>query len=66
MDKKSSRLRRANKTRSKIRQLNVCCLTVHRTSQHIYAQVLSTDGASVLAAASTLQVDIRNAVEVHR
>jgi large subunit ribosomal protein L18 len=32
MDKKQSRLRRARKTRSKIRELQVPRLTVHRTS----------------------------------
>ena len=36
MDKKSSRLRRAAKTRAKIRELGVCRLTVHRTPRHIY------------------------------
>ena len=61
MDKKSSRLRRAAKTRAKIRQLGVCRLTVHRTPRHIYAQVLSADGSQVLAAASTLQADVRSA-----
>lgn len=59
MDKKHNRLRRAAKTRAKIRELGVCRLSVHRTSQHIYAQVLSADSASVIAAASTVQADIR-------
>ena len=63
MDKKSSRLRRAAKTRAKIRELGVCRLTVHRTPRHIYAQVLSADGSSVLAAASTLQADVRGAAK---
>ena len=63
MDKKSSRLRRATKTRAKIKQLGVCRLTVHRTPRHIYAQVLSADGAAVLASASTLQADVRGAIQ---
>ena len=63
MDKKSSRLRRAAKTRAKIRQLGVCRLTVHRTPRHIYAQILSADGSAVVAAASTLQADVRGAVK---
>ena len=63
MDKKHSRLRRAAKTRAKIRQLGVCRLSVHRTSQHIYAQVISADGASVIAAASTVQADVRGAAK---
>ncbi len=63
MGKKSSRLRRATKTRAKIKQLGVCRLTVHRTPRHIYAQVLSADGAAVLASASTLQADVRGAIK---
>ena len=63
MDKKSSRLKRALKLRSKIKKFDVNRLTIHRTSQHIYAQVLSTDGKSTLASASTVQTDVRNAVK---
>lgn len=60
MDKKSSRLKRALRLRCKIKKLNVNRLTIHRTSQHIYAQVLSADGSSTLASASTLQADVKN------
>ena len=59
MEKKSSRIKRALKIRSKIRKQEVNRLTIHRTSQHIYAQVLSTDGKSTLAAASTVQDNLR-------
>ncbi|MBD9355032.1 50S ribosomal protein L18 [Methylomonas albis] len=59
MDKKSSRLKRALRLRCKIKKLNVHRLTIHRTSQHIYAQVLSVDGKVTLAAASTLQADVK-------
>jgi large subunit ribosomal protein L18 len=41
MDKKQSRLRRAKRTRSKIRELGAYRLCVHRTSQHTYAQLIS-------------------------
>jgi large subunit ribosomal protein L18 len=58
MDKKISRIRRGLKTRSKIKQLQVPRLSVHRTPQHIYAQIISPD-AKVLAAASTVQADIK-------
>jgi large subunit ribosomal protein L18 len=54
-EKNESRLRRAKATRSHIRKLGVPRLTVHRTDQHIYAQVISADGSKVLAAASTVQ-----------
>ena len=32
---------------------------MHRTPQHIYAQVIDADGAKVLAAASTVQKEVR-------
>ena len=34
-------------------------LSVHRTPQHIYAQIFAADGENVLVAASTLQKDVR-------
>jgi len=57
-EKNESRLRRAKATRSHIRKLGVPRLTVHRSDQHIYAQVISADGKKVLAAASTVQKSI--------
>jgi len=59
MDKKTARLRRAKKTRAHIRRLGKPRLTVHRSGRHIYAQVISAEGGSVIAAASTLQKDLR-------
>jgi large subunit ribosomal protein L18 len=58
ISKKDRRQRRAVRARAKIRELGVARLTVHRTSQHIYAQVFDSSGASVLATASTVQQDI--------
>lgn len=52
-EKKVARLRRAKRTRIKIRELGQTRLAVNRTSQHIYAQVISGDGGSVIASAST-------------
>ncbi|MGY6276264.1 50S ribosomal protein L18 [Methylomonas sp. MgM2] len=63
MDKKSARLKRALKLRCKIKRSEVNRLTIHRTAQHIYAQVLSTDGKSTLAAASTTQGEIKAAIK---
>jgi large subunit ribosomal protein L18 len=34
-------------------------LTVHRTNLHIYANVISPDGARVLASASTVEPEVR-------
>lgn len=56
--KKSKRLRRTKKTRAKISELGAHRLSVHRTSRHIYAQVISADSNNVVASASTLQKDI--------
>jgi large subunit ribosomal protein L18 len=57
--KKAARLRRAKKTRAHIRRLGMPRLTVHRSGRHIYAQVISAEDGSVIAAASTLQKDVR-------
>lgn len=57
--KKLSRLRRAKRSRLKIRELDVSRLCVNRTSKHIYAQVTSPDGRVVLASASTLDKTLR-------
>jgi len=55
MEKKIARLRRAKPTRAHIRKLGVARLSVLRSGQHIYAQVFSSDGSTVLASASTVQ-----------
>ncbi|SJM91849.1 50S ribosomal subunit protein L18 [Crenothrix polyspora] len=59
MDKKQSRMKRALKLRSKIKSLNAVRLSIHKTSQHIYAQVISGDGMTTLASASTTQSEIK-------
>ena len=59
MDKKVSRQRRAAKTRVRIARAEAVRLTVHRTNQHIYAQVIDAAGGKVLASASTLEKDVR-------
>ena len=58
-DKKTSRLRRARRARAKMRELGANRLSVHRTSQHIYAQIIGPEGDTVLASASTLDKDLR-------
>jgi large subunit ribosomal protein L18 len=58
MNKNSQRLRRAVRARAKIRELKALRLSVHRTPQHIYAQIFDPQ-SKVLAAASTLQKDVR-------
>ena len=58
MNKNVQRLRRATRSRAKIRELKALRLSVHRTPQHIYAQIFDVD-SKVLAAASTVQKDVR-------
>jgi large subunit ribosomal protein L18 len=59
IDPTSARLRRARQTRIRIRQQDAIRLTVHRTNSHIYAQITTAGGDRVLAAASTLEKDVR-------
>src|SRR3569833_3313952 len=59
ISKKERRQRRAIKTRAHIRSLGVARLSIHRSTQHIYAQVYDATGAKVLAAASTVQSAVR-------
>jgi len=66
MDKKQSRLRRAARARAKIRELGVYRLSVYRTSQHTYAQVLAPGGGQVVASASTLEKGFRESIEGHK
>jgi large subunit ribosomal protein L18 len=58
MNKNAQRLRRAVRTRAKIREQKALRLSVHRTPRHIYAQIFDPE-SKVLASASTLQKDIR-------
>jgi len=63
LDKKQNRLRRARKGRAKIRELEVKRLSIHRTPRHIYAQVIGADGGTILASASTLEVEVRKGMK---
>ena len=62
LTKKEQRLRRARQTRIRIAQQGVARLTVHRTNLHIYASVISEDGARVLVSASTAEAELRQAL----
>jgi large subunit ribosomal protein L18 len=59
ISKKDRRLRRAVKTRAHIRTLGVARLSVHKTPRHIYAQLTDAQGATVIAAASTVQTAVK-------
>lgn len=64
MDKKQSRLRRSRKARAKIREIgNKHRLTIFRTPRHIYAQVIAPNGSEIVAAASTVEKSVREAID---
>ncbi len=63
MTKNDNRLRRARRSRAKIRELGVARLTIHRTPRHMYAQIIGPDGGTVVVSASTLQKDVREALD---
>ena len=62
---KDSQLRRANRVR---RQIKAAAngrprLSVHRSSKNIYAQIIDDAAGKTLAAASTLDTDLRKALK---
>ena len=59
LSKNDQRLRRSKQTRTRIALQRVARLTVHRTNLHIYASVISDDGARILASASTAEAEVR-------
>jgi len=63
IDKKQARIRRARRTRAKIRELGVYRLSIHRTPRHIYAQVIAPNGSDVVASASTVQSTVREGLD---
>ena len=63
MSKEQKRARRAGRVRRRIVRLGVERLCVHRTPRHIYAQIVDPSGAKVLAAASTVEKEVRSAVK---
>jgi large subunit ribosomal protein L18 len=59
LNKKDQRIRRSRQTRARIAVQRVARLTVYRSNLHIYASVISDDGAKVLVSASTAEADVR-------
>ena len=56
--KNISRLRRARKSRSNIRNQESPRLSVYRSSQHFYAQIFDSLGSKVIVSASTVEKDL--------
>jgi large subunit ribosomal protein L18 len=61
--KKQKRQRRARRTRVRISLLGVHRLCIHRTPQHIYAQIIAPEGNRVVASASTLSKELRGSLK---
>ena len=59
LTKKEQRLRRSRQTRLRIANQGTVRLSVFRSNLHIYANVISGDGQSVLASASTAEKEVR-------
>ncbi len=58
--KKQARLKRAYKFRVKNRALAKVTLCVHKTSKHIYAQIISAGGNKTLLSASSILAKLKN------
>ncbi len=63
LSKKENRLRRARRGRSKIHELEVNRLSVHRTPRHIYAQVIGADRGRIIVTASSLEAEVRKGIK---
>jgi len=59
MNTKQSRIRRARKTRAKIAAVKAIRLAINRTNSHIYAQIISADGGTVMASSSSNDKEMR-------
>ena len=58
--KKQARIRRATKFRAKNTEIGIERLCVYKSSQHIYAQIISSCGTKTLASASIMSAKIKN------
>ena len=64
LSKKEARLRRATKFRAKHSERDVERLCIFKSSQHIYAQIISSCGTKTLASASSVSPKIKNGSNV--
>lgn len=61
--KTDKRERRTQRIRRRIREFSTSRLCVHRTPRHIYAQIIDSSGSKVLAAASSLEAEMRQSLK---
>jgi len=59
LSKSAQRTRRSQMTRRRIARQRIARLAVFRSNLHIYARIVSDDGARVLASASTAEAEMR-------
>ena len=60
LSKKDARIRRATKFRAKHSERDLDRLCVYKSSQHIYAQIISSCGTKTIASASSVSSKMKN------
>ena len=60
ISKKDARIRRATKFRAKHAERDLERLCVYKSSQHIYAQIISSCGTKTIASASSVSSKMKN------
>ncbi|MBI4005773.1 MAG: 50S ribosomal protein L18 [Gammaproteobacteria bacterium] len=63
MNKKTARLRRARRGRTRIKLCGITRLCVHKTPRHVYAQIIAPNGCEVLTSASTLDKEVKKQIK---
>ena len=63
INKRQKRERRARRGRVRIALVGMHRLCIHRTPQHIYAQIIAPEGNRVLTTASTLTKELRGGLK---
>ncbi|QOJ25039.1 MAG: 50S ribosomal protein L18 [Gammaproteobacteria bacterium] len=62
MNSKNKRIKRSKKARAIIAKLGLIRLSVHRSNSHIYAQLIDDKNNKVITSASTLEPEVRSAL----
>lgn len=63
MKKKIARLRRARRTRARIKLNGNNRLCVFKTPRHVYAQIIAPNGSEIITSASTLDKDVKKQIK---
>ena len=63
MKKKTIRLRRAQRTRLRIKLKGMNRLCIHKTPRHMYAQIIAPSGSEVVTSASTLDKEVKKEIK---